>query len=67
MDLYEVMRTTAAVREFTGDPLPDEVLHPILESARFASVYPLVWYILLASPTRSPSRPSYLWASRPSS
>jgi nitroreductase len=36
MDLYDVMRTTAAVREFTDDPLPDEVLHTILENARFA-------------------------------
>ena len=36
MELYDVMRTTAAVREFTDDPLPDEVLHAILENARFA-------------------------------
>jgi nitroreductase len=36
MELYDVMRTTAAVREFTGDPLPDEVLHRILDQARFA-------------------------------
>src|SRR5690349_10928022 len=36
MDLYHVMRTTAAVREFTEDPLPDEVLHTILDNARFA-------------------------------
>ena len=36
MDLYDVMRTTAAVREFTGDPLPEDVLHLILENARFA-------------------------------
>ena len=36
MDLYDVMRTTAAVREFTDDPLPDEVLGTILENARFA-------------------------------
>jgi len=36
MDLYDVMRTTAAVREFTDDPLPDEVLHRILDQARFA-------------------------------
>jgi nitroreductase len=36
MDLYDVMRTTAAVREFTDDPLPDDVLHTILENARFA-------------------------------
>ena len=36
MDLYEVMRTTAAVRDFTDDPLPDDVLHTILDNARFA-------------------------------
>jgi nitroreductase len=36
MDLYEVMRTTSAVRQFTSDPLPDDVLHSILENARFA-------------------------------
>jgi nitroreductase len=36
MDLYDAMRTTGAVREFTGDPLPDDVLHTILDNARFA-------------------------------
>ena len=36
MDLYDVMRTTSAVREFTGEPLPDDVLHTILDNARFA-------------------------------
>ncbi|MBZ5739942.1 nitroreductase family protein [Nocardioides mangrovi] len=36
MNLYDVMRTTAAVRDFTDDPLPDEVLHRILDNARFA-------------------------------
>ena len=36
MDLYEVMRTTFACREFTGDPVPDEVLHRIIDNARFA-------------------------------
>ncbi|KMO67283.1 nitroreductase family protein [Mycolicibacterium chlorophenolicum] len=36
MDIYEVMRTTGAVRRFTGDPLPDDVLHRILDRARFA-------------------------------
>jgi nitroreductase len=30
------MRTTAAVRDFTDDPLPDEVLYKILDNARFA-------------------------------
>jgi nitroreductase len=36
MELYDVMRTTAAVRDFTDDPLPDEVLARILDNARFA-------------------------------
>jgi nitroreductase len=36
MDLYDVMRTTFAAREFTGDPLPDEVLSRIFDNARFA-------------------------------
>lgn len=36
MELYDVMRTTAAVRDFTDDPLPDDVLHTILDNARFA-------------------------------
>ncbi len=36
MDLYDAMRTTSAVRQFTGDPLPDDVLHTILDNARFA-------------------------------
>src|SRR3712207_9289892 len=36
MELYDVMRTTSAVREFTDDPLPDDVLPRILDNARFA-------------------------------
>lgn len=36
MDIYDVMRTTGAVRQFTGDPLPDETLNRILDNARFA-------------------------------
>jgi len=36
MELYDVMRTTAAVRKFSDDPLPDEVLERILDNARFA-------------------------------
>ena len=36
MELYEAMRTTFAAREFTGDPLPDDVLYRILDNARFA-------------------------------
>jgi len=36
MDFNDVMRTTGAVRRFTDDPLPDEVIERILDSARFA-------------------------------
>ncbi len=36
MDLYEVMRTTFACREFTGEPVPEDVLHRIVDNARFA-------------------------------
>ena len=36
MDLSDVMRTTAAVRQYTDDPLPDEALDRILDNARFA-------------------------------
>ncbi|MGH3726167.1 MAG: nitroreductase family protein [Mycobacterium sp.] len=36
MELYDVMRTTFAAREFTGEPLPDNVLGRILDNARFA-------------------------------
>jgi nitroreductase len=36
MELTEAMRTTGAVRDFTDDPLPDELLFRILDSARFA-------------------------------
>jgi nitroreductase len=36
VELYEVMRTTSAVRQFTNDPLPDEILYTILDNARFA-------------------------------
>jgi nitroreductase len=36
MELYEVMRTTFAAREFTDDPLPDRTLVRILDHARHA-------------------------------
>jgi nitroreductase len=36
MELYDVMRTTGAVRQYNGDPLPDDVLARILDNARFA-------------------------------
>lgn len=36
MELQEALRTTAAVREFTDEPVPDEVLWRVLDTARFA-------------------------------
>jgi nitroreductase len=36
MELYEAMRTTFACRDFSGEPISDEVLGSILENARFA-------------------------------
>ncbi len=36
MELYDVMRTTGAVRSFTDAPVPPDALHRILDHARFA-------------------------------
>lgn len=36
MDLDEALRATGAVRRFTDDPVPDAVVHAILDTARFA-------------------------------
>ncbi len=36
MELTEVMRTTAAVREFTPEPVDDATLYDVIDSARFA-------------------------------
>jgi nitroreductase len=36
MELLDVMRTTGAVREFTDQPVSDEVLFRVLDAARFA-------------------------------
>ena len=36
MELFDVMRTTFAARDFTADPLPDDALVKILDHARFA-------------------------------
>jgi nitroreductase len=36
MELHEVLSTTFAAREFTGDPLPDRTLFRILDRARFS-------------------------------
>ncbi|MCX4098802.1 nitroreductase family protein [Nocardia sp. alder85J] len=36
MELRDALRTTGAVREFTGEPVADETLYEILDTARFA-------------------------------
>lgn len=36
MKLNEAMRTAFAARDYTGEPLPDDVLYHILDNARFA-------------------------------
>jgi nitroreductase len=36
MELFDVMRSTFAAREFTSDPVPDEVVYRILDHARYA-------------------------------
>lgn len=36
MELNDVMRTTFSAREYTGEPVPDEVIHDVLDVARFA-------------------------------
>jgi nitroreductase len=36
VEVIEALRTTGAVREFTTDPVPDEVVARLLDTARFA-------------------------------
>jgi nitroreductase len=36
MDLIDALRSTGAVREFTPEPVPDDVLARVLDNARFA-------------------------------
>ncbi len=36
MELSQALRSTGAVRDFTDDPVPDDVLYGVLETARFA-------------------------------
>src|SRR5215469_880163 len=36
MDLITTLRGTGAAREFLPDPVPDDVVHRILDTARFA-------------------------------
>ncbi len=36
MDLYDVMHTTFAARDFIDEPVPDRIIYKILDNARFA-------------------------------
>lgn len=36
MDVYECIRTRRTVREFKADPVPDEIVHKLLQAARWA-------------------------------
>ena len=36
MELHDALRTTGAIRDFRPEPVPDEVLHRVLDTARFA-------------------------------
>jgi nitroreductase len=36
MELIEAMRSTSSCRRFLPDPVPDEVIHRVLDAARFA-------------------------------
>jgi nitroreductase len=36
MELTQALRSTGAVREFTDDPVPDDVVYRLLDTARFA-------------------------------
>jgi len=36
VELIDALRTTGAVRAFTDEPVPDEVVHRLLDTARFA-------------------------------
>jgi nitroreductase len=36
MELNDAMRTTGSTRRFRSDPVPDDVLHRVLDGARFA-------------------------------
>ena len=37
VDVFEAVRTTLAVRAYKPDPIPDDVLHRILEAGRLSA------------------------------
>ena len=50
MDIRQALTTTGAVREFSGEAVPDEVVHRILDTARFAPSggNRQAWHIVMA-------------------
>lgn len=49
MDLIQTLRSTGAVREFTGEPVADEVVARVLDDARFApsGANAQAWHVVL--------------------
>lgn len=64
MDLIDGLRTTGSVREFTDEPVPDEVVARILDTARFApsGANAQAWHVVVVKDrrTRSALRDLYL-------
>src|SRR3954447_26767095 len=68
MDLIETLRTTGAIRDFQPDPVPDDVLHRILDTARFgpSGGNRQGWHVVVVKDpsTRAAIRDAYLPAWR---
>jgi len=68
MDLIETLRTTGAIRDFLPDPVPDDVLYRILDTARFgpSGGNRQGWHVVVVkdSATRAAIRDAYLPAWR---
>lgn len=64
MDLIETLRSTGAVREFTPEPVPDDVVARVLDTARFApsGANAQAWHVVLvkSADLRSQLRDLYL-------
>src|ERR1044071_1501826 len=63
MDLIDTLRTTGAVRDFLPDAIDDEVVHRILDNARFAPSggNRQGWRVVVKDPeTRRSLRDAYL-------
>jgi nitroreductase len=63
MELREVMTTTPATREFSGDPLPEGILYDILDRARFApnGGNRQAWHVIVVRDEDRKRRIAELW------